>query len=278
MCEKLTSGRWLCFFILVVTAISALAENQRPTRDAQERDDHYVFEVDGQPTIVVRNVEGQVDVQTGDSNQVEIWIERSNPFIDIDIRRDGNRITIETEYEKPPFCHRDEDWSVNYVIHVPNESDLRIKTVTAGIDVDQVSGDLRLETVTGHISATSVDGDVRLTTVDGNIWLDLITDATVNALTVSGDITDTHGFLNGKSREFSTVAGDIKFVPQSDASFYVFGETLIGDIDNGIGDELDVERNRWTGIKRITGNVNGGEARLRMRSVTGNLTLSWDAY
>jgi len=278
MFEKLISSQMVLTVLFSITGLTTRAEVPRENQLADQRDDHYVFQVDGEPLIVLRNVEGQIDVISGDDNRVEIWIERSNPFIDIDIDQDGNRITIETEYEKAPFCHRDEDWSVDFVIHVPQESDLNFKTVSAGIDVEEISGRLRLETVTGHISITSASGDLRLTTVDGDLWLDLITDARVHALTVSGKITDTHGFMDSKSREFSTVSGDIKFVPQADASFYVIGETLIGDIENGIGEELEVERSRWTGIKRITGFVNSGESRLRMLSVTGDLTLSYEAY
>lgn len=272
-------GNHVAWMILLLCS-PMFSEAESPSQNPLDDDCriHFVFEVDDTPTLVLRHIEGQVDVRSSEADRVEIWAERGNPMIDIDVRRVGNRIIIDTDYEKPPFCDPHEDWSVDFEILVPPTSNLKLKTVEAGIDVEGVEGDIRLETVTGHISATAVGGDLWLNSIDGDVWLDWITDAEIQAVTISGDITDTHGFMDEKPRELASVMGKIKFIPQSEAAFRVDGETLIGDIVNELSDDLEVERHRWTGIKRITGRINDGDARLKLRSITGDLILSWEPY
>ena len=86
----------------------------------------------------------------------------------IQVAWEGSRLSADG-----PRTGRREGWSVSYEIKVPANTDLDLRTVNGGINVEGVSGDIQFEAVNGSIHLARVGGDVRGTTTNGGLNIEL---------------------------------------------------------------------------------------------------------
>lgn len=193
-------------------------------------------------------------------------------------------------------------------VHVPKGCRLRIETVSAQVEISEVTGVVYVRTVSGEIllegqptlvDASSVSGDITmeapceemgLETVSGDIRIaeargecsaesvsgDIhIDDGTVTRLdieTVSGSFVFEGALTKNARVEIEVHSGDIEllFDGEPDAEFDI--ETFSGHIRNEFGP--DGERtNRYGPGKRLDFTIGDGSAEVRINTFSGTVRL-----
>jgi DUF4097 and DUF4098 domain-containing protein YvlB len=228
-------------------------------------------------------------------------------FVTIDVTREADVLRIETRY---PGRHGFWGWdsvnvSVSYKLWIPEMASIevksesgdlkmasiggaaRIRTVSgdvavfgaAGADINLVSGDLKVEnvlgnaylkTVSGNITATKVKGSVEVESVSGDLELKDVSEAkTVTGKSVSGSLTYTGTILTGGNYELTVHSGDVTMKIPANSAFDLEASTFSGTIDS----DFPVQVMGKLSPKEIHGTVNGGGARIRLKSFSGSVEI-----
>lgn len=80
-------------------------------------------------------------------------------------------VTGRTVEVKAPKPGREQGWVVNYEVWAPAATDVRLRTVNGGVDVDGLSGSVDAETVNGGVNLSEPTGPVRAITVNGGVQI-----------------------------------------------------------------------------------------------------------
>lgn len=235
-------------FILLFFFISGTTVAKKFTFDF-----HREMAVGKNPTLFLSNICGKVIIKSHPEEKITVNaskvvktrdLEKAEELaekIKIEIKKDGEEVSIRTEYPDSRFLKSFSAW-VNYEISVPPGTELNIKTTSADVEVEEieqkiristVSGDLEAQTIRGIIDFSSVSGDVLLQDIEGDLFLkgtssDLeLTriNGNVRIDCVSGDLE-----LSGieGAIEVSTSSGDIE-VDQNQGELDV--TTISGDVE-----------------------------------------------
>ena len=195
-------------------------------------------------TVSISNVAGSVDVQGWSREQVEVTGELGDDVEELIFKRNGDEIEIRVKSKR----RHSRDTDADLVVKVPLGSSLEINTVSADIDVTEVTGEQSLESVSGDITTEahtsdidvdSVSGDLevegdnqsmraRLSSVSGDIDTDNMA-GEIGVESVSGDLVVVNGAFNRAS--LGTVNGDIVFRAQLQDDGRLDIETVNGDVD-----------------------------------------------
>jgi hypothetical protein len=170
------------------------------------------FETPDGCDLTVENVRGAITVVGWDQNTTQIVATSQNGAADIEIGQEGRTITARTKHEqgmsgwldwltgnKPPL--------VDYEVHVPHASNLRLKNVSGPINAQDVNGDVRVNDVDGTAVLTAIKGEVRAETVNGSLQAQDI-EGTAKLHTVNGRMRVQEGSLSALKAD--TVNGDIE--------------------------------------------------------------------
>lgn len=159
------------------------------------------------PHVKVSNVVGEVRVEGWSNNTVDVDATKTAESEDalksiaIDVRAQGDDVTIETNYTG--LMKRG---GVRYLIHVPSAASADVDNTTGAIRIEGIDGDVTAKTQTGEIVARvgKVAGgrSVSLSATTGAVTLDMTGDssATVTASTTVGNVSSDFPAL-GSSRE-----------------------------------------------------------------------------
>ena len=147
---------------------------QRPNRD-RERFCEVRTETFRAGTGTIRIHPGQnggVSVESGTGSEIEVEARiqaesreegRATSIAkSVDVGHSGNNIVA-----SGPDMGNNENWSVTYVVRVPRNSDLDIKTTNGPIGVRNVRGRIVASTINGPLALADVAGDVRASTTNG---------------------------------------------------------------------------------------------------------------
>ncbi|HZU11420.1 MAG TPA: DUF4097 family beta strand repeat-containing protein [Chloroflexota bacterium] len=253
-----------------------------------------VFDVGSPAALQVNTVSGEVRVRVHDEPVIRVHAEkngspRARRGTTIEHRTEGNTLILRT---RGGGDHGTPGWvgnnlaSVDYDITVPRRCSVRVKTVSAEVDVRGPEGALNLETVSGEVDAEDVRGDLAISTVSGDITvsraageLTLRTtsgDADVrdsslhdfNLHTVSGDLTIETPLRRGAHYQAKTVSGDLDLIVPRDTGVTVVMKSMSGDVESELPAEvISKGKHKWTG------RINGGGATIEMNSVSGDLSI-----
>ena len=223
--------------------------------------------------VTLSNVNGRVEIRSWDKNQVmvkaEIKVkaksrrdaERYMKHVKIIVDADLDYVDIETNYPKKKgsdsfvgwlFGGRKPEVSIKFSLMVPHKTDLEIHTVNGRINVEDVEGKISLKTTNGAIEATDLRGAVKVNTVNGSVNVDLV---------------EIH---EDESLTLSTVNGSINLNLPSNVRANVNASCVNGHVDTDF--PLTIS-GKYTG-KKIRGEINGGGARLYLKTVNGSINLN----
>jgi hypothetical protein len=188
------------------------------------------------------------------------------------------------------FRHLGKSFSADLVVQVPHTCDITVRTfngdvtlhrVQGKIYVQNTSGDISLHEIRGNVLVKSASGDVEIQDLRGRLGVRtasgdlMIQDSELAALSAgsaSGDVQFNGALLPAEDYEIQTVSGDVAFVLPENRRASVELQTVSGDISCSRGLPHDVEkRNKRHRIVHING---GGEVMLRVRTTSGDLTLT----
>ena len=228
-------------------------------------------------------------------------------LVTIDVTTAGDTLRIETKYpERHGFWGGNSvNVSVDYKLWIPERASLEVKSVSgevkvaaiggaahlgsvsgdiqlggaAGADVNVVSGDVTVEnilgdaylkTVSGNVTVTKIKGSVESETVSGDIELKDVSEAkTVTGKSVSGNITYTGTIVAGGNYELTVHSGDLSMRIPANAAFDLEAGTFSGTIDS----DFQIQVMGKLSPKEIHGTVNGGGARVRVKSFSGSVEI-----
>lgn len=228
--------------------------------------------------------------------------------VTIEVTKEGDLVRVETKYPKRRggFWGGDSiNVSVDYKIWVPEMAAVELKSVSgdvriapiggkakvncvsgnvdllgaAGAEIDLVSGELTLENiagdayvkaVSGNITAIKVMGSIEVEAVSGEIDLRDVSEAqTVNAKSVSGNITYIGKIKMGGRYELKAHSGDVRMTLPADSAFDLDANTFSGDIDI----DFEIQVVGKISPREVHGTVGKGGATVVLKCFSGNVDL-----
>ncbi len=256
--------------------------------------------------VTVSNVAGMVEVEGWSRNQVEVTGELGDDVEELIFERDGDEVEIKVKTKR----RNSHDISSNLFIKIPGASSLEIHTVSADIEVNEVTGEQSLESVSGDITTEAHDSDVDVNTVSGDLEVsgdnkairsrlssvsgDIDTEnlageigaesvsgelVVVNGVfdraslgTVNGDIVFHAQLLDDGRLDVETVNGDVDIEFAGDVSARFDIETFNGDIRNCFGPEAERVSKYAPGYE-LKFTEGGGSGRVTIETLNGDLRL-----
>ncbi len=169
------SRRALCLstFLTLVLAIASAAPCFAISK---EFDRTYPLQAGG--SFELQNVNGTVDVQTWDRDEVEVHAvktakhqESDLALVSIDVDAKPDSVSVTTRYPQ----NEGVEVAVEYVVHVPRGAHVEhLGTVNGTLRVAGVEAVEDLRTVNGNIEVYEGGGAVRAHTTNGNVHLELL--------------------------------------------------------------------------------------------------------
>jgi hypothetical protein len=178
---------------------------------------------------------------------------------------------------------------VDYDVHVPFDTELdlravsatvgvagtrgayKVRSVSGRIDVKDVKGDADLGSVSGDIEATGILGRVHVEEVSGNARLAGEVNA-LHAKTVSGDVELAAPLRAGSSYDARSVSGNLNLrIPRSTAA-----TISVRGVSPTVHSELTgtvIRNHSGPGHREWEGQLGSGGASVRLQTVSGNLYL-----
>lgn len=221
--------------------------------------------------IVVRNLNGTVEVDRSTTDKVEVTAtrhtRRGDPeYVRFEVKRFGaaeQDVVICALWGENAECDEHGYRSRNERGHRNNEVFVEFRVrVPAGVKVGahSVNGEVRVENVAAEVEAASVNGSVLVSTTSGP----------VNATTVNGSVRASMGrFDLNSDLRFSSVNGTVIAEFASDINADVDLSTVNGrfltDFPVTISGRIDPRRLRAT--------IGRGGPRIRLSTVNGNVEL-----
>lgn len=214
--------------------------------------------------VEVLNVNGKIDLEGTDANQVEVRAVRtgrgSSPeaaremLKRIEIREDVTPASVRLETKRQQtsgFFHMG-GGEVQYYVKVPAGAEVKLETVNGGIDIRNVRGRAQIETTNGGIRARGLSGPVKVSTVNGGIDVDV---DSVAAAGIEVDCTN----------------GGIRVSLPKSAKATVNARIVNGGIHVS---DLPVETSGETSRRRLDATLNGGGPRVQIEGTNGGITLA----
>lgn len=258
--------------------------------------------------VDVSNISGSVRVTGWSQNTVRVTGTLGRNVEELIVERDGDKVLIKVKVPKRSSRGIESDLNVN----VPQNSSIDIGTVSADIDVIDVSGEQGLHTVSGdvntehtgadiaaesvsgdvevkgdnadgdgEVSAASVSGDVRLfriagsakvESVSGDVAVDEGSFDRANLETVTGEIGFEGELRKGGKLTIDTVNGDVNVEFTGDVSARFDVDTFNGDISNCFGPKAERTSRHAPGWE-LQFTEGGGDGRVSISTLNGDVEI-----
>lgn len=234
----------------------------------------------------VSNVNGSVIIEAWDKAEVELTAEKQAKagseeeakkqlaLVKVEVTKTGDGLKIATKMPKRNYGFL--DWvfgrsvnvSVRYTLRVPRKAQLDVDTVNGGLKVSGTEGKARLITVNGSIDVVRVAGRIDAETTNGGVQ---VTDSrgAVSALTTNGGIeVELRNVTPGSDLALSTTNGAISVRLPKNVRLSLDAATTNGRVSSA----FSVGRGS-TGKRRLSGDINGGGGKLRVRTTNGSIRI-----
>ncbi len=151
--------------------------------------------------------------------------------------------------------------SVSYQILVPRSMNLKLTAHNGGISISSVEGAIEFETKNGGVNLNDVAGDVKGRTTNGGVSVNL-----------SG------ASWRGSGLDVETTNGGVNLSMPENYAARVETGTINGGFKSDFS-SLNVEKddndeNRWNRKKRVSADLNGGGAPIRVITTNGGIKIS----
>jgi hypothetical protein len=258
--------------------------------------------------VDVSNVAGKIEITGWDKPQVAVTGDLAEDSQQLEVKSDAGRTSIRVTHGAPRWFG---DGGARLEVHVPRESELNASAVSADIASHGIAGAQRLQSVSGAIDAElgsgnnevkSVSGEIRLrgsgrgaaslhvtsvsggvivknltgdleaTTISGELEAQIVSARFVRLHTTSGEIKLTAGLDHGSTIEAGTVSGDERIAANAAGGYQYEVRTFSGDIDDCFGQRAERTSEYGPG-RRLAGTRGGGDGRVRINSLSGDISL-----
>jgi hypothetical protein len=150
----------------------------------------------------------------------------------------------------------EKNWAVSYEILVPRSTNLKLTAHNGGIRISAVEGTIEFETTNGGVSLSNVAGDVKGKTTNGGVSVNL-----------SG------GSWKGNGLDVETTNGGVHLSMPENYAAHVETGTVNGGFKSEIN-SLNIDRTERNRVARISTDINGGGAPIRVVTTNGGIKIS----
>lgn len=140
--------------------------------------------------------------------------------------------------------------------------------LSGNIIIQDSSGSLRVESKSGDIDLMRTEGEVRARTVSGDVNLEQIRSVSLDARTVSGNLSCDITPQEGSEIKLESVSGDLRILLPGNSSCEIEVETASGEIRCELPAEL-----KEKSARTLKASLGGSEARLEARTKSGDILL-----
>lgn len=150
--------------------------------------------------------------------------------------------------------------SVSYEIRVPRMTNMKLTAHNGGIGISSVDGMIEFETKNGGVSLNDVAGSVKGRTTNGGVSVKL-----------SG------ATWRGSGLDVETTNGGVNLSMPPNYAARIETGTVNGGFKSNIGGlniEKDDNETRWSRKKRVSADLNGGGAPIRVITTNGGVNIS----
>ena len=252
------------------------------------------FAVKGRPTVVLQNiVDGRIEVKSSKNAEVVVVSTSSPEKVAIDLEQVGDRIDISaTGLVNSTQPHEVE---ANFILTVPEETELQLKTQSGLIYVEQVNGDMQLESVAGDVNLKEVSGYIIVKTTGGSLKctqcagkLDFASIGggaqvlqsslmRINLMTTTGNLLYDGDFVRTGIYTMKSTRGSVEVHFSPTDSLDVDARSSTGTVDNQAAEFLRPDahgphhsRNRGNSF---FGTVGQGLAKVELSSYSGTIRI-----
>lgn len=218
--------------------------------------------------VEVEMISGTIRVIGWSQDAVEITGRLRRPLDQLEIDGDGDIISIEVS---PPYgSSRGDEERLD--IRMPRGARLEVETVSAPIDVTDLSGDVALSSISGNIRLKGNLRSVEAETVSGTIVLEEGGDLREGSFeTVSGTIRARANFQPRGRFDFETVSGTIELTVPSGTAANFEVQTFSGDIDSDFGSPRRIDPPLPS--QELIFTTGAGGARISIESFSGRVKI-----
>jgi hypothetical protein len=251
--------------------------------------------VKGRPVVTIQNIaNGRIEVKSWKNPEVVISGSRASDKMLIDIEQAGDRIEVTAHPLDENVQPR--DMETNFMLTVPEETELQLKTQMGLIYVEQVMGDMTLESVAGDVHLKEVSGYIIVSTragslnctqCAGKLKFDTvsgsaeITQPALNAVSIStfsGNILFDGDFVSTGLYSMSSNKGLVEVRFSGTDSFDLNAQTSLGTVENRAEaylkpDAHGVKRSATKFAKGLFGTVGQGLAKVELSSYSGTIRI-----
>lgn len=238
-------------------------------------------------TVRLDNVNGGVTIEAWDRNEVQVVADKevkaktddiarkAMQQVQIQVDKGSGRLDIVTKLPKRDnglfewMSGNNVNINVKYQVKVPRNAALDIETVNGGIRLAGTHGKVTAETTNGALTIDGVHGDLRLGTTNGSISVARSAGA-VDASTTNGSIeVELTEVPDGSDLVFETTNGGVTVRLPRDIRVSLDAATSNGRVSS----DFDVSGADSKSRRRLSGDINGGGGKLRVRSTNGSVTI-----
>jgi DUF4097 and DUF4098 domain-containing protein YvlB len=273
---------------------------------AEDFEQHIAADLHGE--IDVSNVAGTVDISAWDKPEVEVKADVSSSQR-VQVESDKSRrisIVVKGRAGSGWFGG---DHGATLRLRVPSGSEINLSAVSADVhsrgvtgrqslqtvsgeiqadiadaEVKTVSGDLRLKgsgapqrmrinSISGDVTLTNAAGDLEATTVSGDLRATLGAAHTINMRSTSGALQFTGRLAHDGSLEAQTVSGEVKLQLPAESGYDYEIRSFSGDIEDCFGQKAERTSTYGPGTRLMGTRGQAGAARLRVKTLSGDISL-----
>jgi DUF4097 and DUF4098 domain-containing protein YvlB len=255
-------------------------------------------------TVLVENVAGIVRVTGWDKREVTVTGELGDGADRVVVSAEYGRVLVRVLMPRSSTTANTE-----LIVSAPADSRLEVETVSAAVQIANMSGSQRVNTVSGNVitfsagdklEVRSASGDITVTgngktseatvtSVSGDVSIKGLT-GEVNAKSVSGDVSlkgidisqvrlsSTTGklLLEGSVNsepdlDLESVSGDAEIIIDGDLSGEFDLKTTFGEIETCFG--LKPVKDEYGAGQSVLHSEDGGEAQVRVKTMSGDINI-----
>jgi DUF4097 and DUF4098 domain-containing protein YvlB len=242
------------------------------------------FTVTGQPRIIIKSENGNIEVNAGSSDEVLIEATlRDAPRVKYEVSQTGDIITIDVKVDRHWWF-----WGMggaDITVTTPAATNIELNTSNGLIELHGISGSGSLETSNGRLVLDDVKGDFEGRTSNGRIEVEAMEGSVflrtsngsvhINASEGEFDIQTSNGSISfngnmtaGGSNRLVTSNGNVDVKLLGTPSVVLDAETSNGDVSSELPILATVTKK-----DRLVGEIGEGEADLYIRTSNGSVNI-----
>lgn len=243
--------------ILVGTALFALSAQKAAAQEDARDESRQTFQLASSSRVEMLNINGQVTIETSDSNVAEVEIVRL-AMRQSDLKY--HRVNVEHMTGSLIIRGQEDRAAQERGVHVQQQVKLRIPR--------QVS--LLVKGISGPVQIGELEGSVKVERVSGPVTIGPVTGVLAVA-GASGDLRATVRRMDQSGIQISQISGRVELRFAEALNAELTAKSISGEVQI---DLPNVERSGVDGAVSMTARIGAGGARISIRHVSGTVRLS----